>query len=95
MRTWVTAQTRTAFSTLLAAGVAVAYALPGTAQDLAGLYGAGSLDMGLLWACGLCAGRGAMILAGGWSSIIGFMFLSTNLAYISGCVGACFGALAY
>ena len=64
----------------------VAAAPEATPGGLGALVGAGDP---LGWVCGVCAGRAVMVALGGMTSIMAFLFLSTNLVTISGCVTAC------
>lgn len=57
------------------------------------LVGAGPGLGGLLWTCGLCAGRAALLVAGGSASVVGWLAASTNLAKMTACASACFAAL--
>lgn len=90
--------TRTRGRVLWATTAALAVALlsmgggaPGGALEL--LRGAGPGLMGLLWGCGVCAGYAALIASGGMASVVAYLVAAANLARITACVAACFGAL--
>lgn len=58
------------------------------------LIGSGPALGGLLWSCGVCAGRAALLVSLGSASVVGWLATSANLAKLSACASACIAALA-
>jgi len=82
-----------ALATALAVSVLV-MTDPGASAAVADLMGSGAGRMGLLWACGVCVGGGAIVIAGGMSAILAYLASAAKLGVISACVGFCYGAFA-
>lgn len=79
----------------LAVMVAVAVwalASPEASEAVADLMGSGPARMGLLWGCGVCVGAGALMFMGPTTALLAYLNASANLARISACVAACYGA---
>lgn len=65
---------------------------PLASAAVADLMGSGPGLAALLWGCGVCVGGAALLLTGPAGALIEFLAVGANLARITACVGACYGA---
>lgn len=57
------------------------------------LVGSGAGLGALLWTCGGCIGRAAILVSAGSASVVGWLATSANLAKMTACATACYAAL--